>query len=82
VLAGEVVVMKDIRELAEGILRDDARPDIHPMMKPHEGELELARFALAVLDTLIEWDSIDDREMNDAAHDIRAAIARNMAARK
>jgi hypothetical protein len=74
VLAGEVVVMKEIRELAEGIIRDDARTDIHPMMKPHEGEMELARFALAVLDFL---DGAGPNERWSPAG-VRAAIARRL----
>jgi prephenate dehydrogenase len=43
----------DIRSLADEVLEDAAAP-VHPMAGPHDREIELARFALAVLDALDE----------------------------
>jgi hypothetical protein len=80
-VAGEVVVMEDIRELAERALRPPSR-DGGPNPTP-----QLARFALAVLDALdTEWKSANylcaKGDARDVIDGVRVAIARNMEARK
>jgi hypothetical protein len=74
VLASEVVVMTEIREMADAAVFDPrcAREEI------------LARFAIAVLDALDdEWRAYGGGgRACQIINDIRAAIARNMEARK
>lgn len=80
----------DIRALAEATLVDAARDDLPPQTfrhKPHDIEVDLARFALAVFDALDEFP--EERRgasmvyaPRRTAAEIRAAITRNMEARR
>lgn len=70
-----MTALDDALAKADEVLRDDARPDLHPMTKPHDREVDLARALKAVAEALDECDRLDDR---GAVLRIRAAIARNL----
>jgi aminopeptidase-like protein len=78
-VAGEVD-MNEIRELAESVMFDHERVDLHPMdgRVPCDREVKLARFVLATLDALDEFPDYVPRRTSE----VRAAIERNMEARK
>jgi hypothetical protein len=80
--------MKEIRKLAEVVFEDAAHP-VHPMAGPHDREVTLARFALAVLDALDAADAVSTGEpatdlalgWANALRWVETRIARNMETR-